>query len=443
MTTTAEPLTRVHPIARFAARGREVIGSLVQAPAWSMTPDEQRSALVDLAALEAQVAELRGRVLLAGDRNSVGLVDASPTTTAWFANATLTTRGQASQDLRLAAALDEKYAATRAAFAAGRLVRSQAVEVVAALDGLAAAVKAFEEDREAHPVPGQPAAAVPDDLMVGAERVLLESAETCDANALRACGKHLLALVAPDIADEALGRKLAAQDRAAEAKHWLSISDNGDGTHSGRFTVPDLHAAILAKALDALCSPRTTRPGEPGHHRDAEGRRVPRPEQRGQALCALLERLPAENLPMSGGLTPTVVVTIDWSALTSWYATAGLDTGERISAGEARRLLCNAGVLPAVLDGESEVLDLGRAQRLFSRAQRRALNLTRPTCQTDGCSRPAAWCEAHHLIPWSKGGPTDLAAAANLCPWHHHRAHDPRYDLRRHPDGSMTFHRRT
>jgi len=266
---------------------------------------------------------------------------------------------------------------------------------------------------------------------------------TRDAPALRKAGRHLLEVVAPDVADEAEGRRLAAEEREAAARMHFTLRDNGNGTHTGRFTIPDLHAAMLTKALDAFCSPRATKPGEPGHHRDAGGGPVPRPEQRGQAFCALLERLPADALPKSGGLSPTVVVTIDWSALTSWYATAGLDTDDRISAGEARRLMCGAGVLPAVLGGASEVLDLGREQRLFSKAQRRALNLDQPECQAAGCSRPAAWCEAHHLVPWSEGGRTDLAMAVNLCPWHHHRAHDPRYDLHRHPDGSLTFHRRT
>ena len=298
---------------------------------------------------------------------------------------------------------------------------------------------AFERDRTEQPEPGQAPVevpALPADLMQRAEAVMIESAATCDAAALRRAGQHLLEAVAPEVAEEALGRKLAAEERAARARMRLVVRDNGDGTHSGSFTVPDLHAAMLAKALDALCSPRATRPGEPGHHLDAEGERLPRPEQRGQAFCAFLERFPADRLPSLGGRNATVVVTIGFESLTEWWATAGLDTGGRISAGEARRLMCGAGILPAVLGGASEVLDLGREQRLFSKAQRRATDLAQPACVADGCVRPAAQCEAHHLVPWSEGGRTDLAMAVNLCSWHHHRAHDPRYDLDRHPDGA-------
>ena len=116
---------------------------------------------------------------------------------------------------------------------------------------------------------------------------------------------------------------------------------------------------------------------------------------------------------------------------------------EPISAAEARRLACTADIIPAVLGGDSHVLDLGRTRRLFSPAQRKALALRDVTCRADGCDIPAAWCEAHHArSPWSQGGRTNLADGALLCSFHHHRAHEARYDTRRGPDGRFTFHRR-
>jgi hypothetical protein len=30
-----------------------------------------------------------------------------------------------------------------------------------------------------------------------------------------------------------------------------------------------------------------------------------------------------------------------------------------------------------------------------------------------------------------------------ICPWHHHRAHDPRYQMTRNTHGRIEFHRRT
>ncbi|WP_435743065.1 HNH endonuclease signature motif containing protein [Nocardioides sp. SYSU DS0663] len=105
-------------------------------------------------------------------------------------------------------------------------------------------------------------------------------------------------------------------------------------------------------------------------------------------------------------------------------------------------MACEAGLIPAVLGGASEVLDLGRTSRLFVRPQRTALNLRQPTCTARGCDWPAYLCHAHHDTAWSHGGLTNLADARNLCPHHHARIHDPTYETTRHPDGTVTFHRR-
>ncbi|HET8960688.1 MAG TPA: HNH endonuclease, partial [Nocardioides sp.] len=60
-----------------------------------------------------------------------------------------------------------------------------------------------------------------------------------------------------------------------------------------------------------------------------------------------------------------------------------------------------------------------------------------------GCERPFAWCEIHHhRLSWGKDGPTDLDNGLPLCGYHHRRAHDDRWDLRRHASGDYRFHRR-
>ena len=72
------------------------------------------------------------------------------------------------------------------------------------------------------------------------------------------------------------------------------------------------------------------------------------------------------------------------------------------------------------------------------------MEIREKTCTADGCSIPAAWCEAHHFKqPWPRGGKTDLAEGKLLCPFHHHRAHDPGWETHHHANGSTTFHRRT
>jgi uncharacterized protein DUF222 len=158
----------------------------------------------------------------------------------------------------------------------------------------------------------------------------------------------------------------------------------------------------------------------------------PYPVRMGQAFGELIEHLPLDRLPQAGGVAATVTVTLDYDRLVAQVGAATTSTGTRISAGQARRLACNAAIVPAVLGGDSVCLDLGRTRRLHSRHQRIALGLTQHGCVWPDCDRPPAWTEIHHLHPWSTGGHTDLHAAM-LCPRHHHLAHQD-WQIRMGPD---------
>ncbi len=130
-------------------------------------------------------------------------------------------------------------------------------------------------------------------------------------------------------------------------------------------------------------------------------------------------------------------------SLEGGLAAATLDTGDRISAATARRLACEAGVVPVVLGGKSQPLDVGRANRYFTPAQRIAMGIRDGGCTARGCDAPPAMCHAHHDDPWSCHGHTDLARGRLLCPFHHRRIHDPEYETDVGGDHQVTFHRRT
>jgi hypothetical protein len=137
-------------------------------------------------------------------------------------------------------------------------------------------------------------------------------------------------------------------------------------------------------------------------------------------------------------------VTIDLETLQSRLSGVGLVGEEPISAAHARRLACTAQILPVVLSGKSDVLDLGRARRLFSPAQRKAMAVRDRRCRAENCEIPAAWCEAHHAAkPWNENGRTDLNDGVLLCSFHHHRAHDPAWTAARLPSGDVRYRRRT
>jgi hypothetical protein len=129
--------------------------------------------------------------------------------------------------------------------------------------------------------------------------------------------------------------------------------------------------------------------------------------------------------------------------LTGALKAACLDTGEAISPGLARRLACEAGIIPMVLGGESEILDEGRDQRFHTPKQRLAVGVRDKTCTAEGCDWPPWMCHVHHDTPFSQGGHTSVHDARLLCPRHHARAHDPTYDMTKLPGGKVAFHRRT
>jgi hypothetical protein len=84
-------------------------------------------------------------------------------------------------------------------------------------------------------------------------------------------------------------------------------------------------------------------------------------------------------------------------------------------------LACDAGIIPAVMNGTSEVLDLGRSTRCFTKTQRTAAKLRDgKTCTWPGsCNVPIRYCQLHHLIFWILGGNTDHKNSAHLCSFHH------------------------
>lgn len=89
----------------------------------------------------------------------------------------------------------------------------------------------------------------------------------------------------------------------------------------------------------------------------------------------------------------------------------------------AQRLICTGSVLGTVIDQHGDVLAMGRTRRLVSKRQRRALHLRDQLCQYPGCWRDRH-LQAHHRVPWSQGGATDLANLILLCRFHHVVVHE-------------------
>ena len=376
------------------------------------------ASLVEIAAAEARLGELKHRVLAHASSVRVEEATGAATTATWLARATRTTVRSSRRAVHLATAL-ETYQRLREGYAAGRVNTEQAEVIARALDAL--------------PVD------IPATVRAAAEQRLVDLAGHHDACDLRVLGDRVLDVVAPAVADAHEAARLEAEERAAVRRTMLTMTPDGQGSVHGRFTVPELHAGMLRKQLLALVvhdkPSLTTSPATPATTGEQEQGERPEPVRAatavelGAALCELLERLDGSQVPeMSTGAT--VVVTMTLETLTSGLAAATLDTGDRIAAHTARRLACEAGIIPVVLGGRREVLDVGRRKRLFTRAQRIALATRDRGCTAAGCHTAAWFCHAHHDQPWATGGTTDLTNGRLLCPTHHRTAHDPRYETR-------------
>lgn len=385
-----------------------------------LSPAQAGETLLALRRVEAGIDELVLRVMAAAPTQALAEGAGARDVAAWLVAQGRADARPAHSLLRLAADL-ERRDATRAALATGELSLEHARVIVRALDELTSGSAT-----------SQP---VDSEIIARGEAHLIELAGTHTPAQLRRLATHLIEVVAPEVADASDARALARLEARARQRQYLSIIPAGDGLTRLHGVVPDAVGERLRTLVEAYAQPRVAALA-------ADGAARPRPQLLAEAFGQLLEALHPGRLPMHGGDATTVMVTIDLDTLRRELGVARLGA-EPITAAEARRLACTAQLIPAVLGGRSQPLDLGRAQRLFSPAQRKALRLRDRHCRADGCTVPAAWCDAHHVDPWSKGGASDLSNALLLCGHHHRRAHDPDYITERLPNGDYRYRRRT
>ena len=407
----------MHPIIENASDVSAALKAARGVEPTFMTTAEKEAALVALAEARSQLDALTARVLAASDDvgEAHGLRDAA----AWLAVETRTTQREARRDLALGRAL-EAHPAVASALSSGELRTEQARVVADAVDALPARVD--EETRWR------------------AETVLLGLASDHDARELRQIGKRILDVVAPEVGECHEATVLAAEEARADAGVELVLVDDGAGRCHGRFEAPSHVGKMLKRHLLALANPARHTDDE---LKDDAGGWKPLRRRLGEAFVEYVERYPEDRTPQTAGVSATVVVTMTLEQLVADSGTALLDDGDRMSASQARRLACEAGIIPAVLDSRSVPLDMGRRTRLFTKAQRIALGLRDGGCTAKGCETSASGCHAHHDDPWSRLGPSDLANGRLLCPRHHRLAHDSRYAMRTHSDNKVTFARRT
>ena len=422
---------------------------------WQLGDDEVEISLESVQDLKARTAAYEAMLLREVECRDLRERTQASTVQRWLGDRFRLSRAEAAAQVRAAQALG-RHRVLGEALAAGAASPGQAEVIAGVLDTVAVMPGVDLEERAA------------------ATRFLVGQCASLTPPELHRAGTGLIEAltVAPSVDDPAdaaaLDREAARAEAAAQEaeRNQLTVMKGRGGKRTRWIFEPGtLGDAIAARWLHDKADP--THPGTDGF----EDTR-PRSERRGDALITLLagavgtptprttpstgtgtgttlstdtgtgpEALdePAEvadepegqgvliggaDRPSSRPVSAVLTVTSTVEGLRSGLAGAGwLDTGAALSSAALRMLACDALVVPAVLASASEVLDLGRAQRDFNRAQRRAAALRDRGCVAPGCDRPPSACQTHHMWWWTNGGPSDLANAALLCEFHHRMVH--------------------
>ncbi|MEU4418685.1 HNH endonuclease signature motif containing protein [Nocardia salmonicida] len=420
---TSDVLNLEHPVTRLCAGLDAALDEALAANLVFLPTPAKAELLVELQRDMDRLTALQLRLMAASE--DVAAEDGARDVSSWLAPRVRQDRGPLAAAERLSGELDGPWAQTGAALASGAVNVAQAKVIVAALDNLGS-----EVDRT---------------VLLDAETMLIGLAAQFAPKQLKVLGEKILEMVDPEAYDDQERKALEAAERRAHAATRLTMRQRGDGSTDLTVRIPDAIAARVKTLLDAWTSPRHQASPAAGFSGTdpVTGQRLPHERLRGQAFCALIECLDPTRTPMHGGDATTVVITIDFESLKNNTGIAVMGDGTRITASEVRRLACTANLIPAVLGGNSEVLDLGRMRRLYNRHQRLAMGIEHRTCRAEHCDIPAPWCEAHHFTQtWLNGGKTNVKDGKLLCSHHHHLAHDTRYTAELLPDGTIRFRRK-
>ena len=199
-----------------------------------------------------------------------------------------------------------------------------------------------------------------------------------------------------------------------------------------RTTAHKVHGPFTLDARPARCSRRPCSRFAAPKHRASAGparERRPTPERMGPRSCELHRALPGQDGSQLGRPQRHLWSLMALRTLMGGLEPARLDTGSRICWGPARRLACEAGIIPAVLAGSPRSstwvvrpASTAEAQRIAKTIDARRLRgrRLRRTTRHDPPAPPRTL---------GRRWPKPTATASMICPPHHSRAHDTRYQM--------------
>jgi Domain of unknown function (DUF222)/HNH endonuclease len=239
-----------------------------------------------------------------------------------------------------------------------------------------------------------------------AERVLLEQAGEDDPRALARFGARVRDIVDPDGPPPP-----DTEPVRPERELRRHIKRDGTMEFKGRLD------AESAQVFEALLKPfDKSDPGVEDHRGYAE--------RAGDAFLDVLKTAAnCPDLPTRNGVKTEIAFTVSWETLRGALDDVVLPGENRLTAGEARRIACDARILPVVMNGTSTPVDIAVPAYVVPAHIRRALVLRDRGCVFPACDRPASACDSHHIHAWLQGGPTQLDNLVLLCAHHHRLIH--------------------
>ncbi|MGH3519716.1 MAG: DUF222 domain-containing protein, partial [Haloechinothrix sp.] len=250
---------------------------------------------------------------------------------------------------------------------------------------------------------------------VKAEEILVAAARDHEPAVIARLGREILARLDQDGTppdDEELARP----------RRSLDLCEYAGGRLRGSFDLDPETGTLLSNLLSPHTSPCDTDEGPDPRSRA---------ERQGDAFAEVLRLAAAcPDGPTEAGEPVNLLVTIPLDRLERELRHGWLDGAGACSAAQIRRMACDANIIPAVLGAKSELLDIGRKQRIIPVTIRRALIARDKGCAFPGCDRKAKWCEAHHIIPWTAHGETKITNLVLLCAAHHKTIHHTDWAVR-------------
>lgn len=313
---------------------------------------------------------------------------------AWLGTGETLTRREASGAVYQARALAENRSVGQAA-SQGQIGTGQARAIGTVLKNLAPQLDASQQQ--------------------AAESAMLTLAKTMDADQLARSAGRVLAQVKPEttLDDEAIHRQREVET-AHRARSLRFFNDGASIRFDG--SLPRLEGEKWIALLNARTESRRRTALE---ERDRLTE-ITTPEQRRADAFIEMLNAAAHATPEPGTSAARVIVKLDYRQLHDEAAAAGLiGIDQELSAGELRRICCEAEIIPVVLGGASQPLDVGRLSRLVTGPIRSALTVRDGGCAFPGCDVRPELCEAHHISPWWTGAATALSNLVLLCHHHH------------------------